>query len=404
MAATARLARRVMVAGLSVAIVVTPFTVSLTDTVPTDDGVRDALITMLKQVAPKERLEQQIASALDRDAPEEAEDYLDVADLLQMPVDPALRTRFADENSGLRAAERNIRRAAMGFVTGEGEGTVGMAAAIASDFTVVGDIRDLTEQASRIVRDEPVDDLVLGLSIAGVSMSAATVVTAGGALPIKTGISLAKLAKKTGKLTARFQDELSWIVARAVNTSAFSAIGGWDPLVPGRRSGESRPQPRRPCRHEGGSERTCVGNPGQQGDVALQNPCHPAPCRQRQGIARCRACGKSPGKAGKRRIPPCRKARVFGDGPYRKNHREADIGPDRRHPWRNDVPDRPLHQGEIGDAPMAWAPLEAVFSEGQGGMIRHMLSVGCGEPDGPASRQWCRRGSHLPCQHGSLWS
>ncbi|KAA1053197.1 hypothetical protein [Azospirillum argentinense] len=221
LAATARLARRMMVAGLSVAIIVTPFTVSLTDTVPTDADVRDALITMLRQVAPKERLEQQIVSALDRDAPEEAEDYLDVADLLQVPVDPALRTRFADENSSLRAAERNIRRAAMGFVTGEGEGTVGMAAAIASDFTVVGDIRDLTEQASRIVRDEPVDDLVLGLSIAGVSMSAATVVTAGGALPIKTGISLAKLAKKTGKLTVRFQDELSWIVARAVNTSGF---------------------------------------------------------------------------------------------------------------------------------------------------------------------------------------
>ena len=210
-----------MVAGVAAAAAAALLWLPLHDTAPTDEDVRAALVSMLEQAAPKEQLEQRIASALDRDAPEEAEDYLDVADFLRVPIDPALRSRFADETSGLRAAERTVRRAATGFVTGEGEGAAGMAAAIASDLTVVGDIRDLTEQASRIVRGEPVDDLVLGLSIAGVAMSAATMATAGGALPVKTGVSLAKLARRTGALTARFQQELSRVVVRAADTPAF---------------------------------------------------------------------------------------------------------------------------------------------------------------------------------------
>lgn len=224
---TARLARRVLVVGLMVSIVVTPFSLSLIDTAPSDDDVRAALVSMLKRTVSREDLEQRIVSALERDAPEEAEDYLDVADLIQAPIDPTLRTRFTEETSDLPAFERDAKRAAVGFFTGEGEGTVGTVAAIASDLTVVGDLRDLTIETLHIVRDEPVDDLILGLSIAGLSMSAVTVVTAGGALPVKAGIALAKLAKKTGKLTIRFQEELSRIVARAVDLPAFrQAVAG----------------------------------------------------------------------------------------------------------------------------------------------------------------------------------
>ncbi len=188
---------------------------------PSDAELRADLVKMLQEAAPRERLEAEITAALDRDAPEQAEEYIEVADLIGAPIDPALRARWGEETSGWRAAARTTRRAAKGFVTGEGEDPVGVAAALASDLTVVGDVRDLAGQASRMLKGEAVDELTLGLSLAGVAMTAGTVVTAGGALPAKAGISLAKLARKTGKLTARFQAELGRMVAKSVDLPAF---------------------------------------------------------------------------------------------------------------------------------------------------------------------------------------
>ncbi|TWA70216.1 hypothetical protein FBZ82_104376 [Azospirillum brasilense] len=188
---------------------------------PSDADVRADLVAMIREAAPRERLEAAIAGALDHDVPEEAEEYFEVADLVGVPVDPALRSRWADETSGWRTASRSVRRAATGFVTGEGEDAVGMAAALASDLTVVGDVRDLAGQASRMIRGEAVDELTLGLSIAGVALTVGTVATAGGALPAKAGVSLTKLARKTGRLTATFQAELGRVVARSMDVPAF---------------------------------------------------------------------------------------------------------------------------------------------------------------------------------------
>lgn len=188
---------------------------------PSDEAVRADLLAMIREAAPRERLEAEIAAALDRDLPDEAEEYFEVADLVGVPVDPALRSRWAEETSGWRAASRTVRHAAAGFVTGEGEDAAGVAAALASDLTVVGDVRDLAGQASRMIRGEAVDELTLGLSIAGVALTVGTVATAGGALPAKAGVSLAKMARKTGRLTAAFQAELGRVVARSMDVPAF---------------------------------------------------------------------------------------------------------------------------------------------------------------------------------------
>ncbi|MBP2316439.1 hypothetical protein [Azospirillum soli] len=222
-AGKARPWRRLMVAGFLVAIAASGvvFYQAARATPPSDEELRADLITMIRDAAPRERLEKEIAAALDQDAPEQAEELFEVADLIGVTIDPALRARWVEETSGWRAGARAARRAAMGFVSGQGEDPVSLTAALASDLTVVGDIRDLAGQAALMVKGEAVDELTLGLSIAGVAMTAGTVVTAGGALPAKTGVSLAKLARKTGKLSVRFQAELGRILARAVDLPAF---------------------------------------------------------------------------------------------------------------------------------------------------------------------------------------
>ncbi|TWA83105.1 hypothetical protein FBZ83_106288 [Azospirillum brasilense] len=216
-----RTARVLMMAGSLFA--VTAAFVLLADNADerSDEAVRADLVAMIRENAPRERLEAEIAAALDRDAPEQAEEYFEVGDLVGVPLDPSLRSRWAEETSGWRAMSRTARRAAAGVATGEGEDAVGIAAALASDLTVVGDVRDLAVQASRMIRGEAVDELTLGLSMAGVALTAGTVATAGGALPAKTGVSLAKLARKTGRLSVAFQAELGRVVARSMDLPAF---------------------------------------------------------------------------------------------------------------------------------------------------------------------------------------
>jgi len=222
------LARWAMVGGLLTALAGTGgFLLAATGAPPTDAEVRSDLLATIRAAAPRERLEREIASALDRDAPEEAEEYLEVADLIGVPVDPALRQRWTEESSGWNAMIRAAKRATLGFATGEGEDAVGVAAALASDLTIVGDVRDLAGEASKMAKGEAVDELTIGLSIAGVALTAGTVATAGSALPAKAGLSLTKLARRTGKLTAKFQAELGGIVLRAVDMPAFRrAVAG----------------------------------------------------------------------------------------------------------------------------------------------------------------------------------
>ncbi|MCG5239736.1 hypothetical protein [Azospirillum doebereinerae] len=222
------LGRWAMVGGLLTLLVgMGGYLLTETDTPPTDAEVRSNLLATIRAAAPRERLEREIASALDRDAPEEAEEYLEVADLIGVPVDPALRRRWTEETSGWNATMRAAKRAALGFATGEGEDPVGVAAALASDLTVVGDVRDLAGEASKMAKGEAIDELTVGLSIAGVALTAGTVATMGSALPAKAGLSLTKLARRTGKLTAKFQAEMGGIVLRAVDIPAFRrAVAG----------------------------------------------------------------------------------------------------------------------------------------------------------------------------------
>jgi hypothetical protein len=179
---------------------------------PTDEEIRTGILASVRPLAPPEELERRISESLDADDPEEAGDLFELADLLGIEIDPALRHRYDEKLRWLPTLVRSAGAGTHGFVTGEGEGTAGAVGAVISDLTVVGDLRDATAQAGHYLNNEPVDETLLALSTAGIGLSGAVLATGGGAIALKTGVSLAKLAHRTGKMTKGFSRSLADLV------------------------------------------------------------------------------------------------------------------------------------------------------------------------------------------------
>lgn len=104
----------------------------------------------------------------------------------------------ADENSTASVA----RRFATGLVTGEADDVASLSGTVAGDLFVFGDIRDVVREGKRLAMGEEADRLVLGLASAGLVVTAATYVSAGGATPVRAGLTMVKDARKVGRLGA----------------------------------------------------------------------------------------------------------------------------------------------------------------------------------------------------------
>lgn len=116
-----------------------------------------------------------------------------------------------------------------GFVYGEAENWTGFSAAVASDFVVMGDLRDLYNQA---VAYPDYDAVVVSLAAVGVVATGVTVATLGTAAPAKWGVSVFKAARKLGKLPKSLLDDLTAVARRSVNDKALADFakhaGSWN--------------------------------------------------------------------------------------------------------------------------------------------------------------------------------
>lgn len=156
--------------------------------------------------------------ALAEDDAELARSILDLAVKKHVAIPPDLGSRVdaavADE-PGLAGQVWD------GAVFGEGDTAAGFAAAVATDLMVVGDLRDLVRQGMAYPDYDPV---VVALAAVGVGLTAATVTSAGSATPVKLGASVLKLARRSGRLSARLGDELFRLARRAVDADALQAV------------------------------------------------------------------------------------------------------------------------------------------------------------------------------------
>ena len=118
-------------------------------------------------------------------------------------------------------SSKNIGNFVSGFISGKGESGAGVAGAVAADFTVVGDVRDLHQQYQNHQTGQAVNQLIVGLSGVGIGLTFATISTVGFTAPVKAGTSVLKLASKMGRLSTRFSQELVQKTQRAFNWNQF---------------------------------------------------------------------------------------------------------------------------------------------------------------------------------------
>lgn len=92
------------------------------------------------------------------------------------------------------------KRFATGLVTGNADDFASLSGTVAGDLFVIGDIRDVVREGKHLAMGEDTDRLILGLATAGLAVTAVTYVSAGGAAPVRAGLTLVKDARKVGRL------------------------------------------------------------------------------------------------------------------------------------------------------------------------------------------------------------
>jgi hypothetical protein len=111
-----------------------------------------------------------------------------------------------------------------GFFKGEGTTVAGLAGAVTSDLTVVGDVRDLVHECGLMIAGQPYSEIMLGLATVGLVATGATVATGGVGLPAKLGISVLKTAKNAGTLTAGLGAALGHALRQAVDFNELGSV------------------------------------------------------------------------------------------------------------------------------------------------------------------------------------
>ncbi|CCD85841.1 conserved hypothetical protein; putative signal peptide [Bradyrhizobium sp. ORS 285] len=141
-----------------------------------------------------------IDDALAAGDPDLAESFVALAREHQVTLDDARVQRVSDAVATEKAPTSVAKRFATGLVTGQADDVASLSGTVAGDLFVFGDIRDAIREGKHLVMGEETDRLVLGLATAGLAVTAATYVSAGGAAPVRAGLTLVKDARKVGRL------------------------------------------------------------------------------------------------------------------------------------------------------------------------------------------------------------
>ena len=163
------------------------------------------------------QVDQLILKALERDDIEDADMYLEVSKFLDYQTPESTIAKLNDSHGLSATVVRNTYQFGEGFVTGQGDTNAGLAGAVTSDLTVIGDLRDIATEGTKLLAGQEYSELILGLSVVGVGVTAATIATGGGGIIAKAGISLVKAAKRTGRMTSEFATLLTRLSNEAVD-------------------------------------------------------------------------------------------------------------------------------------------------------------------------------------------
>jgi len=144
--------------------------------------------------------EREIAAALDRDDIELAESFATLAGERGIAVPEDLKARLAQAQSPAMRSSRAAGNFGRGFITGQTDDGYGLAGAAAGDLIGWGDVRDLAREGWHALSGQEVNRLLVGMSAAGLAVTAWTYLSAGAAAPVREGLTVVKAAGRTERL------------------------------------------------------------------------------------------------------------------------------------------------------------------------------------------------------------
>lgn len=177
----------------------------------------------LQLATPGDTLDTRVRNALADDDIAGAEQYASLADELGKPVAPETRGALRDAQGTVATVVRNAGDFAGAYITGHADSAAGLAGAVVSDLTVVGDVRDIISEGGKAAVGEDYSQFLLALAAVGLAAEGATIATGGSSLVVKAAISVLKVAKRTGNLTVAFTTRLVRL-ARAAAREAGGPI------------------------------------------------------------------------------------------------------------------------------------------------------------------------------------
>jgi hypothetical protein len=166
-----------------------------------DDPAALSELKLDAALAHNERLVQDnIEAALAAGDADLADSFVALARDRNIALPDDLLNRVSDAVKTENSTSHFAKQFATGLVTGSADDVASLSGTVAGDLFVIGDIRDVVRESKHLAMGEDTDRLVLGLATAGLAVTAVTYVSAGGAAPVRAGLTLVKDARKVGRL------------------------------------------------------------------------------------------------------------------------------------------------------------------------------------------------------------
>ncbi len=172
--------------------------------------------------------EREIEAALAAKDIDLAQSFVDLAGARHVAIDPTLAAKVDAVTVELSSTTHKVASFGRGLITGVPDDMPGLAGAALGDLFVFGDIRDAAREGAHLAMGEPADRLVLGLAAVGIAITAGTYVTLGATAPLRAGLTLAKVARTSGRLGADLSVAIGRLLRQAVDWNRFrrAVIGG----------------------------------------------------------------------------------------------------------------------------------------------------------------------------------
>jgi hypothetical protein len=175
-----------------------------------------------------------IEQALAKGDADLANSFVKLARAKAIALPEELSRRVADAVAEENSSSHFAKQFATGFITGSADDVGSLSGTVAGDLVVWGDIRDAFRESKHLVSGEETDRRVLGLATAGIAVTAATYVSAGGATPVRAGLTLVKDARKVGRLGEGIAEWAGRSARDVVDTPALQqAVASSSVLRPG---------------------------------------------------------------------------------------------------------------------------------------------------------------------------